>query len=265
MSAEASAGSLSSRADTLVSGSDAGGADAAPSSSNAEPFGPYKPSALFTSPQQRGRIEWFRRQALLQICIAYLEAQLCARDSSYRSHVQKISAFRRRASGLQPSQLEELLRPQLLEPAATCFTDDLQRLQHLLDAPILPNDMGWILGCDGEGQPPKSLLVQRLQTLLARHFGQVLHYKAAANLAMSMLDILASAWYQELLLTTWPLLGEDGQRSLQIWFWRYRLGAQPADLRDDSAEEVVNVAAEQRDPAASSHEPAPQRPRGRND
>ncbi|CAE7939280.1 unnamed protein product [Symbiodinium necroappetens] len=215
MSAEASAGSLSSRADNLGSGSDAGGADAAPNSSNA--------------------------------------AQLCARDSSYRSHVQKISAFRRRASGLQPSQLEELLRPQLLEPAATCFTDDLQRLQHLLDAPILPNDMGWILGCDGEGQPPKSLLVQRLQTLLARHFGQVLHYKAAASLAMSMLDILANAWYQELLLTTWPLLGEDGQRSLQTWFWRYRLGAQPEDLRDDSAEEGVNVAAEQHDPAASSH------------
>ena len=239
ISEQASAGSTSAHGDDVDvdSGSsdhqpaahaDAAGS-AAPRASGAtpasEPFGPHKPSALYTNPIQAGRIDWFRRRVIYQLCVAYLESQLYAQGHNYRSNVQRVSSFRRRSSGMQPHELLELLRPQLLEPAASSFPADLQHLQRLMDEPILPNDMGWILGRDGEGQPPKALLVQKLQTLLARHLQQALHYPAAANLAMSLVDILANAWYQELLLTIWPLLGQEGQRDLQQWFWRYTNGS----------------------------------------
>ncbi|CAE7292983.1 unnamed protein product [Symbiodinium microadriaticum] len=165
--------------------------------------GPSRPAILFTNPLQAGRIEWFRRQVSFQLCVAYLETQLYAQGYSQRSNVQRVSAFRRRAGDKQPDDLVELLRPQLLEPAASFFPADFRHLQRLLDEPILPNDMGWILARDCADQPPKALLVQKLQTLLARHFQQAFHYQASTNLAMAVVDILATAWYQELLLAIW--------------------------------------------------------------
>ncbi|CAE6945974.1 sec31 [Symbiodinium sp. CCMP2456] len=73
-----------------------------------------------------------------------------------------------------------------------------------------------------QGDPPKALLVQQMQTLLARRLDEQLFFSKTTTLAYELVDICALAFYQELILSIWPLLGSDRQQELQDWFSRFR-------------------------------------------
>ena len=193
--------------------------------SAALPDGPAHHRGTLLSPGQSARIAWFRGQVLYRACYAYLESHYKASGYNERSAVQRLSGFRRAASGLGRLELEQLVRPRLEAPAGANVSHDLQQLEAMLDSPVLPNDMGWLFTIgvpySGVPGPPKAMLVQQLQALLSRRFLQQLRFPEADLLAMELVDICSNAFYQELVITVWPLLGDHLQYELQQWFFRY--------------------------------------------
>ncbi|CAE7520742.1 sec31 [Symbiodinium necroappetens] len=191
----------------------------------AVPGGPAHRRGELLTPGQSARIEWFRRQVLYRVCCSYLEFHYKTSGCNERSAVQRLSGFRRAASGLGRTELEQLVRPRLEEPAVTNVSHDLQQLEDMLDGPVLPNDMGWIFTIgvpySGVPGPPKALLVQQLQTMLSRRFMQRLRFPEADLLAMELVDLCTNALYQELVISIWPMLGAHFQYELQQWFFRY--------------------------------------------
>ncbi|OLQ00096.1 Glycerate dehydrogenase [Symbiodinium microadriaticum] len=200
-------------------------ADAAAAIHAAPLQGPAVPRGDHLTPGQSARIEWFRKQVLFRLCCAYLELHYKASGYSERSAIQRISSFRRSASGLDRSELEQLVRPRLAEPAATNALYDMAVLAEMLDGPLLPNDMGWVMAIgvpySGVPGPPKAMLVQQLQAMLARQLARRLRFADASFFAMELVDICANAFYHELVITIWPMLGEALQYDLQQWFFRY--------------------------------------------
>ena len=228
------------------------------SGSSSSSMDPEEQAATLARKQQQHRersVLWFRGQAQKRLMQFYLEAQLRANDSHERSVAQQLSHFRRLANESTILEMEQYVCPQLEPTSSRNLREDLHALRCLLSGPVLPNDLDWIVAAGGEHHPPKRLLVQQLQRLVTPRLEATLRFPHTRDYAQDLMERCALGFYQDLVLTAWPLLDSSSQRSLQEWFLRYELG-----LRDEDHQPASRLALQQQQPDGNEEEMEPPAP-----
>ena len=199
---------------------------------------PEEQAATLARKQQQHRersVLWFRGQAQKRLMHLYLEVQLRANHSHERSVAQQLSHFRRLANESTILEMEQYVCPQLEPTSSHNLREDLHALRCLLSGPVLPNDLDWIIAAGGEHCPPKRLLVQQLQRLVTPRLEATLRFPHTRDYAQDLMERCALGFYQDLLLTAWPLLDSSSQRSLQAWFLRCEMGLRDEDHQPATA------------------------------
>ncbi|CAE7703174.1 sec31 [Symbiodinium sp. CCMP2592] len=181
------------------------------------------------------RLEIFKKQLVFRLCYAYLSRQLRQDGVPDRQVTQRLGGFRRRvhSAAVDYRQLRYITGPQLEPELAAQLRQDLDVLEAKLATPIPPNDLVWLLEAGAEGDPPKHLLEQQYQILLAQRFRADLVSSDTQQFAAEVASIATLGFYQESLFVVWPLLDSSTQLSLQAWFRRYRQGLHDGGVREE--------------------------------
>ena len=171
--------------------------------------------------EKRTILECVVCQALREICFFYLARQLHMEFPDRRQSGAKISAHRRRLEQLEPGDIHAAITPLLEDWVAEQLDRDYTIFAGYYDRQMPANDAAWLEQVGQSGAPPRHVAIQHLARIARPRLRAELDPGLADFLAPWMADQTQHLLYTTTVYVLLPLLGSDGRRQFQHWYYGY--------------------------------------------